>query len=394
MGKVVALIPAAGQGKRMGASVNKQLLNLADKPILAHTLEIFQSSSLIDEIVLVAAQDEISLIKEQVVKPFNFSKVSKIVSGGKERQDSVRAGLAVLSDLTEWVVVHDGARPLLLLAKLENLIRIAWDLEAVIAAVKVKDTIKQADCESQVVATVPRENLWAVQTPQIFRKDVLTRAHAAALETGFVGTDDASLVERLGVKVCVAEGSYDNIKITTPEDMTMAESILRRRGNGERNSLRIGFGYDVHRLVPSRDLILGGVKIDYATGLLGHSDADVLIHAIMDAILGAAAMGDIGRHFPDSEEKYKGISSLKLLGHVAAILQGAGFRVGNIDATIVAEKPKLAPYIPAMVKNISEMLNIGIDKVNIKATTTEGLGFTGIGEGMAAHAVAALHPKT
>lgn len=389
MGKVAAVIPAAGQGKRMGTGQNKVFLSLRDKPVLAYTLDIFQVCGLIDEVVLVAAHDEIPLIKENIIDRYGFSKVKKVIAGGKERQDSVAAGLAELDDSVELVVVHDGARPLLLPSQLEEIIRWAMQKETAVAAVPVKDTIKAADPFGKVLNTPERVSLRAVQTPQVFRRDLLATAYRKAMQEGFRGTDDASLVERLGVSVYLVEGSYENIKLTTPEDMEVAEAILTKRDQAK-GQIRMGSGYDVHRLVEGRKLILGGVEIPHTTGLLGHSDADVLLHAIMDALLGAAALGDIGRHFPDNQEQYRNISSLKLLAHVAGLIRKWGFVVGNLDATIVAQRPKLAPYIPDMIENIAKTLNINEMQVNIKATTTEGLGFTGREEGIEAHALACL----
>jgi 2-C-methyl-D-erythritol 4-phosphate cytidylyltransferase/2-C-methyl-D-erythritol 2,4-cyclodiphosphate synthase len=228
-----------------------------------------------------------------------------------------------------------------------------------------------------------------VQTPQAFDRELLVTAYNQAMKDGYLGTDDAALVERLGIKVKFVPGNYQNIKITTPEDLQFAETVLGRRQEAK-NMIRAGIGYDVHCLVPERKLILGGVEIPYSFGLEGHSDADVLLHAIKDALLGAAALGDIGRHFPDTDGRYKGISSLKLLIKVREILSKNGYIVNNIDATIVAQKPKLAPYIAQMNANIAAALGVDGRKINVKATTTEGLGFTGQGQGIAAYATATI----
>lgn len=226
-----------------------------------------------------------------------------------------------------------------------------------------------------MLETPPRASLWSVQTPQIFERGKLLKAYEAAQHEGYYGTDDASLVEHQGGAVRIVMGSYDNIKLTTPEDLPLAEDILAPPDGGEGIEMRIGFGYDVHRLVEGRPLILGGEEIPYAKGLLGHSDADVLIHALMDALLGAAALGDIGKHFPDSDPAYKGADSMVLLEQVVKLLQLANFQVNNVDVTVVAQAPKLAGYIPAMRRNIAEVLGTSIDDVSVKATTTEGLGF-------------------
>jgi len=373
----------------MGDGPNKQRRLLAGKPVLAHTLELFQTCSLINEIVVVAAEDQVAAIEKEIVAAYNITKVSKVVVGGQERQDSVWLGLQGVDPETEWVVVHDGARPLLLSEQLAKIVKKSRELGGAIAAMPVKDTVKQVNMAGEVTATPLRKEIWGAQTPQTFRKEVLVRAYELARETGRVGTDDASLIEALGEKVNVVEGSYENIKITTSEDMDIALAILRRREE-ERARVRVGFGYDVHRLVEGRDLILGGEKVEYSLGLEGHSDADVLVHAIMDALLGATSLGDIGKHFPDTDEKYRGISSLELLAHVAELIKQTGYSISNLDATIVAQRPKLAPYMGRMVEKIAGVLQVDHGRVNVKATTTEGLGFTGRGEGISAYAVALL----
>ena len=260
-----------------------------------------------------------------------------------------------------------------------------------VAAVPLKDTVKRVNEGGVVVDTPPRDALRAVQTPQTFEAELIRRAHAA-YALGERATDDAALAERMGVKVRLTEGDVENIKLTTPEDMLLARQvILRREGQKEEKPMvRIGHGYDVHRLTEDRKLILCGVEIPYTLGLLGHSDADVALHALMDALLGAAALGDIGKLFPDSDAAYKGISSIELLKRVKARLAEAGFETVNLDATILAQAPKLAPYRDEMRGNIACALDIPASRVSVKATTEEGLGFTGSGEGIAAHAVALL----
>ena len=248
----------------------------------------------------------------------------------------------------------------------------AGETGAAIAAVPPKDTIRHIE-----EGTLDRSRLCCVQTPQGFRMELLKKAFEKAAADGFYGTDDASLVERLGHAVAIVPGEYSNIKITTPEDLTM--------------EMRIGTGYDVHKLVEERDLILGGVTIPYEKGLLGHSDADVLTHALMDALLGAAALGDIGKLFPDNDDSFKGISSIELLRRVKSVLDDKGYSLGNADVTVICQKPKLAGYIDEMRVNIAAALETDVDRISIKATTTEKLGFTGRGEGIAAEAVCILN---
>ena len=260
-----------------------------------------------------------------------------------------------------------------------------------VAAVPLKDTVKRVNEGGVVVDTPPRDALRAVQTPQTFEAELIRRAHAV-YALGERATDDAALAERMGVEVRLTEGDVENIKLTTPEDMLLARQvILRREGQKEEKPMvRIGHGYDVHRLTEDRKLILCGVEIPYTLGLLGHSDADVALHALMDALLGAAALGDIGRHFPDTDPAYKGADSGRLLDHVVALLEEKGYAVGNVDVTIICQRPKLKDYIEQMRQNVARHLKVDADCVNIKATTTEKLGFEGEGLGISSHAVACI----
>ena len=258
-------------------------------------------------------------------------------------------------------------------------VQAAAETGAAAPAVPVKDTVKVADPSGRVLDTPDRGTLYAVQTPQCFRRALYTQALAAVTgEKARLVTDDCSLFELAGLPVRLTEGDYANYKITTKEDLQ------------KEKTMRIGHGYDVHRLVEDRKLIMGGVEIPYEKGLLGHSDADVLLHAVMDAVLGAAALGDIGQHFPDNDPAYKGADSLALTREVARIIAEHGYKVGNIDATILCQRPKLAPHIPAMRRNIADAFGLPVDAVSVKATTEEHLGFTGEGLGIAAHAVALI----
>ena len=254
----------------------------------------------------------------------------------------------------------------------------------------VTDTIKRAQ-EGCVAETLDRSDLWAVQTPQAFKTNILREAHEAAMRDGFVGTDDTVLAERIGKPVTLMEGSAENIKVTRPGDIERAEDILKRRLGGDVQ--RIGMGYDVHQLVEGRKLVLGGVNVPFDLGLDGHSDADVLSHVVIDAILGAAGLGDIGRLFPDTDQAYKDISSLILLERTAKALNEAGAQLVNVDATVMAQRPKLAPHVPEMETNIATALGVEESRVSVKATTTEKLGFVGEERGMAAQAVALVRVK-
>ena len=289
------------------------------------------------------------------------------------------------------MAIHDGARPLVTADVIARTLESAQKFGSGVAAVALKDTVKRVDEDSVVVDTPPRDKLRAVQTPQTFEAGLIRKAHAA-YALGERATDDAALAERMGIAVHLTEGDVENIKLTTPEDMLLARQvILKREGQKEEKPMmRIGHGYDVHRLVENRKLILCGVEIPYALGLLGHSDADVALHALMDALLGAAALGDIGRHFPDTDPAYKGADSGKLLDHVVALLEEKGYTVGNVDVTIICQRPKLKDYIEQMRENVARHLKVDIDCVNIKATTTEKLGFEGEGLGISSHAVACI----
>jgi 2-C-methyl-D-erythritol 4-phosphate cytidylyltransferase/2-C-methyl-D-erythritol 2,4-cyclodiphosphate synthase len=344
----------------------------------------------IDNLVIAVAEAEVNEVQE-MLKNVSALKPWQVVVGGSERQYSIANALEAAPLESEIILVHDGARPLIEPETISKLVAAIRLYKAAGVAVPVKDTIKKSDAEHFAIETPPRSTLWTMQTPQGFDAVLLRQAYRKAEIDNFLGTDDASLVERLGVRVKMVEGCYSNIKITTPEDILIAEAFLReKKGENSMKIPRVGMGYDVHALVEDRKLVLGGVTIPYEFGLLGHSDADVLLHAIKDAMLGAAALGDIGRHFPDTDPKYKGVSSLVLLARVKETLASHGYSVYNVDATIVAQKPKLASYIEQMNANIAETLEISLNQVNVKATTTEGLGFAGRREGIAAYAVVSI----
>ena len=424
--KVTAVIVAAGSARRMGG-IDKQYAEIAGMPVLARSVAAFEDDPYVDDIVIVTRSGGEDRCRRDIIEKYGFKRVSAVVSGGAERQDSVRAALGAVLDgaaagggrmalaevsdgsggrtggrMAGLVLVHDGARPLVSRAVIDAVIEGCAARGAAIPAVPVKDTIKQitqSDSGAVVASTPERSSLRAVQTPQGFDALLLKRAYDACGPDTAV-TDDASLVEALGEPVYIVDGDEMNIKITTPSDLGRAEQLIKERGNDTvadnaaaaaiTSIPRVGMGYDVHAFAENRKLILGGVDIPHDCGLLGHSDADVLIHAVMDALLGAAALGDIGKHFPDTDVRYKGISSLLLLGHVADLLRSEGWTIVNIDATVIAQRPKIAPHIPQMKKNMAEVLKISESQINIKGTTTERLGFTGREEGIASQAVALI----
>jgi 2-C-methyl-D-erythritol 4-phosphate cytidylyltransferase/2-C-methyl-D-erythritol 2,4-cyclodiphosphate synthase len=387
--KTIAIILAGGAGKRLKAHVAKQYLFLDHMPVLVHTLTVFQKSKVIDNIVLALPPDDLVSVRQELIDKYGLTKVTTIVAGGKTRQDSVRNSLAAINGKCDVVVIHDAVRPLVTQKLIIQVVAAAKTAGAASAGVKAKDTIKEIQKDNMVTATIPRQNLWLTQTPQAFKFELLKKACKTAYDEKFYGTDDASLVERIGKKVKMIEGSYENIKITTSEDLIMAEALMKKK-TGSKINFRNGFGYDSHRFASNRKLILGGVEIPFDKGLQGHSDADALIHAICDALLGAAGCGDIGRHFPDNDPEYKNISSIILLEKVKKIIEARRFSINNVDATVVMEMPRLAPYAAQMGSNIALALDIAEASVNIKAKTNEGMGFIGRNEGVAAFATATV----
>lgn len=369
------ILVAAGSGSRLGAEKNKVLLPLGGEALFCHGLRLLRQ--VCAGVVLVIRPEDEGFITQALSAA--GLQADKIVYGGESRRHSVEHALAALPDEADVLLVHDAARPFAALDMAQEVLRQARAMGAAVPALPVTDTLKIGQ-EGLITGTQPREGLYAVQTPQGFRRELLERAYAACADAL---TDDAGLVERLGLPVALVPGSRRNMKITLPEDFAMAEQMMM-------NIPRVGLGYDVHRLVPGRPLILGGVTIPHEMGLLGHSDADAALHALTDALLGACAMGDIGQHFPDSDPQYKGISSLLLLEKAVALLRERGFRPLQCDLTIQAQRPKLAPYIPQMRENIARALGISMDKVGLKATTTETLGFVGREEGIAVQAVAVV----
>ncbi len=392
---VVAIIAAGGRGQRLGDATPKQFLDLGGRTILQRTVGTFVASDDIDEIVVVLPPASAAAPPAGID---GGGKPLRIVAGGARRQDSVANGFAAVADRADLVVIHDAARPFASRDLIARTVRAAVEAGAAIAALPARDTVKQGRHEEvagaavwTVAATLPRETIFLAQTPQAFRRDVL-RAAIAIGRTGIDVTDEAALAERAGHPVRLVEGEPTNIKITTREDLAFAQGLLASRGEGD-VSARVGTGYDLHRLVEGRPLILGGVTIPFTHGLAGHSDADAVCHAVTDAILGAAGAGDIGRHFPDSDPQWRGASSLDLLSRAAALVREAGFRVGNVDAVVIAERPKLAPHVPAMAANVAAAIGIDPAEVSIKGKTNEGIGELGRGEAIAVHAVALIsHP--
>ena len=385
---VAAIIAAGGRGVRLGADRPKQFLEIQGSSILELSIKALAASDRIDEIVVALPEDHLDAVAQsfqgQIKQPLHF------VAGGERRQDSVANAFAKTSERADVIVIHDAARPFVTTDVIDRAIDGALEYGAAIAAVTVRDTVKQTgDANAQgsrrILATIPRDSVFLAQTPQAFGRDVLARALAEGTQVD--ATDEAMLVERLGLPVHIVEGDPRNVKITTPEDLTAAKAVAHKRSQPR---LRIGNGYDLHRLVAGRPLILGGVTIPFELGLDGHSDADIVCHAVTDAVLGAAGIGDIGRLFPDTDPKWNGADSLALLKRAIAKVHDAGYRVSNVDVTVIAQKPKLLPYLEAMRGNLAEALDVDASAVSVKGKTNEGVESMGRSESMACHAVALL----
>ena len=366
------------------AGLEKALVPLAGQPLLLHSVRAFEKSDAIDEIIVVTRRDLVERV-HRLVDDAGLAKVKRVVRGGRTRGESSRHGLGALSKDVEIVLVHDGARPLVSDELIRRVAETAVEKGAAIPGVTPVATIKREENGSSA-GTVDREHLREAQTPQGFRRELLARAFAAAVREKFEATDEAATVERTGQTVAIVEGDRRNLKVTVPEDLVVAEALSA--GLAPPQTSRIGFGKDVHRLVEGRPLRLGGVEIPFEKGLAGHSDADVLAHAVCDALLGAAARGDIGDHFPDRDDAWKDASGADLLRRTVEILREVGYVPVNVDATVCAQAPRLAPYRERMVEGLARALRMPESRVSVKFTTTEGLGFEGRGEGISATAVA------
>ncbi|MCY4078150.1 MAG: 2-C-methyl-D-erythritol 4-phosphate cytidylyltransferase [Acidobacteria bacterium] len=382
--RVAAIVVAGGRGARIGGDVPKQFRRIGARTVLEHAVLPFARSERVTEVVVVLPPDppEEAAAALRAIDP-----ALRLAVGGARRQDSVAAGLSQVSAGADIVLVHDGARPFCSAALIARTVDAAAAWGAAVPALEASDTVKgvRRDGEALFVrATLPRDRVRLAQTPQAFRREVLAAAVALG-QAGADATDEAGLAERAGHRVRVVAGEPGNIKITTPDDLTRAEARARSAAVP-----RIGLGYDSHRLAEGRALVLGGVVIPHPRGLVGHSDADAVCHAVTDALLGAAAAGDIGQHFPDTDPRWRGASSVELLARVAALVRGRGLAVGNVDVVVVAERPKLAPHVAAMRSALAAALGVDVGRVSVKAKTAEGLDAVGREEAVAVHAVALL----
>ena len=394
----IAIIPAAGSGSRFGGQTPKQFLEIAGAPIIIHTLRRFDSCEAIGAIIVALQASEISSFEESL-SGFEFRKPVRLVPGGAERSDSILNALEAAREFDpELVAVHDAVRPFITPAQISAVLARAGEAGAAILALPATDTIKEVE-GGIIRRTIDRRLIWRAQTPQAFRYEMLLRANAEARAAGLpssLTTDDSLLVENLGLEVAVVEGSAHNIKITTPEDFILAQRLFEEMSKESPQSantnpaFRTGIGNDIHRLVEGRKLILGGIEIPFEKGLLGHSDGDSLSHAITDALLGAAGLGDIGTHFSDRDPRWAGADSRVFLRHVRSLILERGYQIYSIDATILAEKPKMMPHVEAMRASLAGTLEIDPSQINIKAKTNEGLDAIGRGEAIAALASALI----
>ncbi len=372
--RIVALIVAAGKGERAGGCTPKQFAPLAGRAVLAHSIAAFERHPAIDEIVIVIAPEQEAEARAAVGDRF-------FVTGGATRRASVRNGLDAIGSAAR-VLIHDAARPLLPATVIDRLLDALDDHAGAIPALPVADTLARMD--GALGETVSRDGLIRVQTPQAFRFADVVAAHRDWPDDR-EATDDAQIVRAAGHSVAVVQGDAVLEKITHPADFAAAETRLSAR-----TSVRTGLGYDVHRLVDGEELWLGGILIPHSQGLSGHSDADVALHALTDALLGTIAAGDIGQHFPPSDPQWRGASSDRFLCHAADLIDRSGGTISHVDLTIICEAPKIGPYRDAMRARIADLLRVDLARVSVKATTTERLGFTGRGEGIAAQAVATI----
>jgi 2-C-methyl-D-erythritol 4-phosphate cytidylyltransferase/2-C-methyl-D-erythritol 2,4-cyclodiphosphate synthase len=405
---VTAIIAAGGRGHRFGNAEPKQLLSIGGRPILEHSIAAFAGHPSIDAIVVALPQELVDqppayLRSAQASARRGFGKPLSVVSGGARRQDSVANAFAVADRQSDVIVIHDAARPFASAELIARTVAAAAESGAAVAAVQSRDTVKRATGGSgaapsfnrTVIETLVRDTIYLAQTPQAFQRDVLRRALEIGARDGVDATDEAALVELAGLPVRLVDGDAWNIKITTAEDMTLGEAIAAaevapRIPHLAPRTGRAGTGYDLHRLVAGRPLILGGVTIPAERGALGHSDADVVCHAVTDAILGAAGLGDIGRQFPDSDPRWKDAHSIGLLQNVVALVREQGFEIGNVDVTVILEAPKIRDHIDAMRASVAAALGIDVARVSVKGKTNEGVDAVGRGEAIAAHAIALI----
>ncbi len=377
--KIAALIVAAGKGARAGGALPKQFQLLAGEALLTHAWRALARNSLVQRGVLVIGEDDAALVAGLSLKPAPL-----VVTGGPTRQDSVRLGLeALAADPPDLVLIHDGARPFADDALVARVIAALGDHKAVLPVLPVDDTLKAMDGDI-VRGTVDRSQLARAQTPQGFHFAAILEAHRGA--KGLALTDDAAVAEHAGLAVAGVPGSPDNMKVTHKDDFARAETMIAARNLDVRSAT----GFDVHAFAPGDHVTLCGIKVPHDTGLAGHSDADAGLHALTDAVLGTIGAADIGAHFPPSDPEWRGADSAAFLAHAISLVKERGGMIAHLDVTLICERPKIGPHRDAMRARIASIANVTIDRVSVKATTTEKLGFTGRSEGIAAMASATV----
>lgn len=381
--KAGAIIVAAGSGKRMGRQ--KQFLPLRGRPVVEWTLDTFLSVANVEELVLVLTPDDIAEHGERLK-----SDRVRIVAGGETRMESLKNGLAALSADVDIVAVHDGARPLVTPEVIRACLEEAEESGAAVPAVPVKDTLKKVTNKQMWVSGTPeRSSFWLAQTPQTYRRELLEEA-LVKFPKEKAATDESQLVERAGHKVKIVPSTYENIKITTPEDLAIAGAFMDRRLGTTPGESRAGLGFDIHRLVAGRELWLAGIRLEHKKGLLGHSDGDVVLHSACDAVLGACGLGEIGQMFPPEDASIKGIASKEIVKKVLARVRAKGARLLHLDVSLVAEEPKLKPHYPELSDSLEKLFSLPEGRVSLKAKSHEGLGEIGRGEAIACYAVATV----
>lgn len=402
---VVAIIAAAGQGRRFGSAQPKQLVKVGGRTLLERSVETFARSARVNELIVAMPPGADASIAGGLQ---SFGKPLRVVTGGERRQDSVANAFDAVPPHADVVVIHDAARAFVSGDLIERTIDGALETGAAIAAAPARDTVKRGAREGDqvmIAGTIPRDEVYLAQTPQAFRREVLADAIKLG-RSGVEATDEAMLTERAGHPVRIVESDESNLKVTSPKDLEIAEALARsgsafgtasldeRQRAGLRHpAFRVGIGYDLHRLVEGRALILGGITIPFSRGPHGHSDGDAVCHALTDAVLGAVAAGDIGRHFPDTDPRWKDADSIFMLQAAVELAHDRGFIVESADIVVVLEQPKLSPHITAIVERLAGALSVEPGRVSLKGKTNEGVDAIGRGEAIAVHAVAVLRER-
>lgn len=383
MAKTVALVLAGGRGSRVGGDIPKQYQSVGGIPMIRRALEVFARHPLVDAVLAVIHPDDAELYRSAI----GAMALPDPIFGGETRQESGYNGLkSIEKQFPEFVLIQDAARPFTSAGAITRVIEALRESPAALAALPVTDTIKRSDRENRITGTVDRAGLWRAQTPQGFRYTDIRAAHEAC--QGRELTDDAAIAEAAGLEVTMVEGDEDNIKVTTEADLARAERIARDHAVGAET--RVGMGFDVHRFEAGDQVTLCGVSIPHSQGLGGHSDADAGLHALTDAIIGALAAGDIGDHFPPGDPRWRDADSAVFLEHAAKMVEDRGGTILHLDVTLICERPKIGPHRAAMRRRVAEICGLDLDRVSVKATTTEKLGFTGREEGIAAQAAATV----